>query len=1527
MSSVDNRVVNMEFNNRDFSTKIADTMSSLQKLDKALKFENGQAGLNDVANAANNMDFSGMEAGIQTLTNRFSTLGIVGMTVISKITSGIMDFAHKIGGKVISGGISRAMGLEHAAFMLEGIIHDAKQEAAVMEDVKQSVDGTAYSLDQAANVAAQFVATGMRSGDELRTILKGVTGISAVFEADYDRVGQIFTQVSAQGRVYANDLLSLSTMGVNAKAALVDYYKEVKHQSDVSIESIDEMVRKGKIDFETFGNAMAYAFGDQAKQANRTFSGAMSNVNAHLAQIGEKFIRPFIAAKESLDDTKISTYNLVDVLNAFRGVIDRVRDTLGSLDVYDNWAKGVSKVSEVITKFLNAIATDPNKDIGGFLKSIEDLQKALGMNDKDFKNLVDTFYGIVDVFKIAKNILVDFIDALLPAGSSVENLGSKILEVTGSIGRFVTDLRDASDKTDFFSKSFMTIGNVIKFVGGIISAVFNTVSGILTGAGGNIVSFFNGTMTVFEKMKTALSPVGKSISSIFGEIKDIIVELFGEIGKVLATGNTDSLINFFKVLVSGGIGLEVVSFLQNLNRMTQDILTGFSNTDIVRKAKFLFGNLNTILKEFAVGIRIDNLLKIAKAVGILAASLLLLSLIKPERLMGALLALEVLIQNVSSIMTQLGALTKGGTLAQMGGMASIGASMVTLATSLVIMSGAVLILASIPFAKMVQGLVGIGVLLGGLVIFMKSIQSKAIKTTAPRIASIAKSMVVLGIALNLLAFAVRQLGNLKTESLDKGLIGIAVLLVELVGFMYLTKKMTVDPKSMAGLVILAASLLILSKVVKTIGKLKPEQLAKGLIGLGFVLLELAGFIKLVSGSTGIVKASVGMLALAVAMTVMTDAIGKLGDMSEEQLAKGLLSLGGSLLIIAGVMRLMPTNMLATSVGLLVAAQAIQMIAVAMASMGGMSAEEMAKGLISMAGALGILALAMYAMNSAVAGAAAMIIAAAGLAILVPPLIALGNMPLPAIVTALVGLAGVFLVLGVAGTALTPLAPVLVGIAGAIALLGVGMLAAGAGIMLFVSALILVIQNFDALVKAIPPFLEALASCAESVAMVGIQIMLALMSAIADNIQQFIDLGISIVVNFVNGIASKIGDIVDAAYNLITSFINGLANGLNEHGPELIAAVMNLMGAIINYVLEGLRQIADGMGVFGSGAAKEIEKTQKKVADFFGDGTVKKATEQGTKETTDAAKKGAKNTAKAFKKETDAIPKFSKKAMKDAGMSFNVLPKDAKKAFGKVSGDKTLEKALPKKADKSMELFSNKFVKNAGKSNAGKKAGTAIADNMDDANYAAAADNSYSGFSNRFLSKNWSGTGDSAADAVLRKFKSKLGIKSPSRKFAEVAEFVYLGFANKMNDFNSSFYRVSANAAEAVNDGFRLSLNTLANVGLDSITEPTIRPVMDLSDVKMGVNSINSMFDAYTLRLSGNMDIHSQYDALDQRLMEQNDIQNKNMDKLVSAITENGIDPDTMYEAIRAGAADATLRLTLNGRELSRGLKDLGVKFR
>ena len=1457
MSSVDNRVVNMQFNNRDFASKIADTMVSLQKLDKALQFKGGTDGLNDVEKAMNGMDFSGIEAGVQSLTNRFSTLGIIGMEVVKRLTNGVIDLGKSLVSKALNGGISRAMNLEHAKFMLEGIVHDSAEEARIMEDVMDSVDGTAYSLDQAANVAAQFVATGMKSGKELQTVLKGVTGLSAVFDADYQRVGQVFTQVSAQGRVYANDLLSLSSMSINARAALVKYYQEVKKQSDVTIDSIDEMVRKGQVDFDTFGKAMAYNFGDQAKEANRTFNGAMSNVNAHLAQIGAKFVTPLVEAKESLDGVGQETYNLIDILNSFRLVIDRVRDSMGDFGVYDKWAKGVSKVSEVITKFFNVISTDPNKDITGFLKNVEELQKALGMNDKDFKNLVDTFYGFVDAFRIVKNVVSDFLDALLPGNATLAEFGSKILEVTGAVGRYITYLRDLTDKTDVFTNAFETLGKVIEFVGGVIQTVFGaiflTVSNLVGGAGGNISAFFTGLINFFKKLGTIAGPVGKAITSIFGEIKDVFAALFKEIGKAITSGSTDRLIDFFQILVSGGIGLEVISFLQKLQKLSDNILTGFSNTNLVRKVQILFGNLNKTLTEFTVGIRIDNLLKIAKAVGILAASLLVLSLIKPERLMGAMIALQVLLHDVSNIMDELNKITAGKSLKESAGLASVAASLIAVSASLVIMSGAVMMLSTVSFGSLVKGLVGIGVILAGVAKFYEYIDKNISPESAAKIGKISRSMIVMGIALNILAFAVKQLAALKPEELFKGLIGIGAVLLELAVFMKLIENLSASGKGMASLIALAASLLIIAKVVKTIGKLKPEQLAKGLVGLGFVLLELAAFIKLTNGSSGILTASLGMLALAKAMEMLTGSLKSLGNFSEEQLAKGLLGLAGSLLIIAGAMRLMPTNMLVISAGLYVAAAAIQTISDAMSNMGGMSEEAMAKSLIELAGALGILAVAMKVMNGSLVGAAAMLVVAAALAVMVPPLKALGEMSLQQLVISLLALAGALTIFGIAGTVLAPVTLALIGLGVAITLFGVGLLAAGVGVMSFIAALVMLAENVDLLIKSLPAFIDAIVAAAPKIGFAGSQIMLALIKGAADNIGQIVTLAVDIVINFINAVAEKIPDIVNAGMNLAISFINGIADGINQNGAALRAAIGNLIGSIVNFVLESIQGLLEKLGPMGEEMAKALEPAKKAAKDFFGDGKVADETKKGADKVADVADKGTKKAGDKVKKNLKAIPDEAKKSAKQTGKAFDSLPGDVGKTMDQVAKEMDISKNTGKQGKKSIDEFQNKFLENA-KKDTGTKAGNKVNDGLGSVSMSGSANNMYAGFSNSFMNHDWYGKGASAAREVNRGFQNTVKEHSPSRLWAQFATYLYVGLSNRMKSLSYDFYNTGVNAAKNLDSGFTRTAELIANLDLSNINAPTIRPVMDLSGVKMGVDSINSMFNGnrYALNVAGQL---------------------------------------------------------------------------
>ena len=1455
MSSVDNRVVNMQFNNRDFASKIADTMVSLQKLDKALQFEKGVAGLNDVEQSMNGMDFSGMETGIQAVANRFSTLGIIGMAVITRLTNGIIDFGKSLGSKIISGGISRAMNIEQAKFMIEGL---DKSWAKLHEDMEYAVQDTAFGLDSAAKAAAQLSASNIEAGDSMKTALRGISGVAAMTGQSYDDIANIFTKVAGQGRLMGDDLLSMGNRGLNAAADLGKAMGKTEKE-------IRDMVSKGKISFEEFAKIMDDKYGKHSKEANRTFTGSLSNVNAALSKLGEGFVTPFIRNKELEDQT----YNLIDVLNTFKQVIYNVKDILADFGLFDEedlekntitfgkWSKAVQKGSEILTRFLD-LFTGARSEFGkknSLETRLEEFRKVIGMSEPDFNNLKDTIAGIGAVFKIFGNIIQSFVTAIFPSfKSGLADTGSGILSITGAIGRWLIELEKVVNESKALDVVMSGIAKVLKTVGGAITYFVDKIAGVASGvkiAGPNLKGF----NALLDALKDKLKPIGDLASTVFDKIKNGLDGIFNDLAKAINTVDANKLYSLLNIGLSGGVGFTFITFLNNMNKTLQGFLDGISfkrleSNGLTGFEKF-FSGLSFAIGDLQKNIKANTIMQIAKAIAVLAGSLFVLSLINPERLFTALGGLQVLLLDVMEIVGIINKMTTAGGFQT----AAVASAIMTISISLIAMAAAVKLLSTIPLENLAAGLVGLSAILLELDLFLASASGFDGKT----VKKAASAMLKMSVALILMSVAVKQLGSMNIEELAKGLVGIGALLLELAAFMLLTQNIKVG-KGGFGLLLMSAALVVMAKAVKTIGKLNPEQLAKGLTGLGFVLLELAAFIKLTSGAKGILLAAAGMLVLSYALKGLTESLQTMGNMSEEQMAKGLLTLAGSLLIIAGAMQAMPKNMVTVSAGLFIAAQAISTIAAAMASMGGMSAEEMAKSLISMAGALAILAVAMNAMNSALAGAAAMIVAAAAIALLVPPLVALSSIPIAGIITALAALAGVFVVLGVAGSALGPMLPIIIGLSAAVALLGVGMIAAGAGVMVFVTALMLAAQNFNLIVAAIPAFLAALTQSITAISAFGVKLIMALFEGIANNIGKIVTIAADIVVNFINAIAEKLPDIIDAGMNLAISFINGIADGINDNGAALRAAIGNLIGSIVNFVIESFQELLSKVPGVGKEIAEALEPAKKAAKDFFGDGKVADETKKGADKVAKAADSGTKKAKDSVNKNLKGMPKSAKNTVKEMGISFDDLPKTIDKPVQQMVKNLDASKGANGASSKTSEAYIGGLKK--GKY---KETGTGIGKETVSGASAQSLINSMNsgggslgtGYVNGIKAK-WD---DSYNAGYTLGSKAKQGEKdatkhsSPSKVFYKAGQYIGQGYVNGISSFFGNVYKAGSELGMNSVEGMSKTVRSLSNRIKETVnTAPTIRPVMDLSNVKMGVDSINSMFDKnqYALGIAGSL---------------------------------------------------------------------------
>lgn len=331
--SIDERVVEMRFNNKQFEEGVRQSMKSLDNLDQSIDNLDNKS-LNNLVERLNKINFDALERGMDTLEKRFSTFGVVGMTVIQDLTHGfesLMGSMFRLVSKPLeqikSGGWRRAMNIENARFQLKGL---KVAWDDIEKDISYGVQDTAYGLDAAAKAASQLVASGVKFGETfgetgnspMAKALRGISGVAAMSNSAYEEISPIFTTIAGQGKVMTMQLRQLEARGLNAAA-------ELGKALGKSEKEVRQMVTDGKIDFQTFAEAMDDAFGQHAKDANETFEGSLSNMKAALSRIGadigsnilEKMVGVFNALRVAINKLHVKFQPFINELNRWVDIV------------------------------------------------------------------------------------------------------------------------------------------------------------------------------------------------------------------------------------------------------------------------------------------------------------------------------------------------------------------------------------------------------------------------------------------------------------------------------------------------------------------------------------------------------------------------------------------------------------------------------------------------------------------------------------------------------------------------------------------------------------------------------------------------------------------------------------------------------------------------------------------------------------------------------------------------------------------------------------------------------------------------------------------------------------------------------------------------------------------------------------------------------------------------------------------------------------------------------------------------------
>ena len=241
-TQVDNRIVEMQFDNRHFEKNVSTTMSTLDKLKQKLNFSGTAKGLENVNAAAKNVNMSGLGSAVETVSAKFSAMQVVGVTALANITNSAINAGKRIVSALtidpVKTGLSEYETKINAIQVIKAntrAIYEG-DEARQMQDIEDALadlnkyaDRTIYNFAQMTDNVGKFVAQGLGVKEAAKAVqgmanLAGASGASA-----QDMARATYQMSQALGgtirKIDWNSLRNANMASVELKNTLTDLAK------------------------------------------------------------------------------------------------------------------------------------------------------------------------------------------------------------------------------------------------------------------------------------------------------------------------------------------------------------------------------------------------------------------------------------------------------------------------------------------------------------------------------------------------------------------------------------------------------------------------------------------------------------------------------------------------------------------------------------------------------------------------------------------------------------------------------------------------------------------------------------------------------------------------------------------------------------------------------------------------------------------------------------------------------------------------------------------------------------------------------------------------------------------------------------------------------------------------------------------------------------------------------------------------------------------------------------------------------
>lgn len=553
-TTIDQKVVEMRFDNKQFEENVAESISTLDKLKSALNFDKVSDAFGTVTNAAAKVDLSPISNGVDTIIVKFNALELAVIQSISNIiTNGIEKLEHAVTSLTLDQVTSGWNKLEQKTGSVQTIM---AATGKTIDEVSEQLDRlnwfsdeTSYSFTDMTSNVGKFTSVGVELEDAVAA-MEGISTWAALSGANATTASRAMynlSQAMGVGSVKLIDWRSIENAGMATsefKSIVLDTaaamgtltkfadgtYQTIEKGTNVTVKDFNSALSEGWFSSEVlmksletyggFANELSKATKDlgietfDLLQAIDNYDGSAESLNKIVIKTGKSAseLQPILDKLTSSEyELGRKAFKAAQEAKTFTDAIDATADAVSTkwMNVFEilfgnyEQAKGFYTDMAEALYYIFADPVDQLKDFvekwSEFYKLTEDGERIF-MGDLFRSGITDFLWGIDNVLEIIKNTL----SSIIPAGT-VTNFVKLTFKFSDAMKAF-------REGTETFELSESVISRLQRVWAGL-TAVFD----------------------IFKQLLSSLKPLFKDISNVIGTLADDALSLSARFGDWLVS--------------------------------------------------------------------------------------------------------------------------------------------------------------------------------------------------------------------------------------------------------------------------------------------------------------------------------------------------------------------------------------------------------------------------------------------------------------------------------------------------------------------------------------------------------------------------------------------------------------------------------------------------------------------------------------------------------------------------------------------------------------------------------------------------------------------------------------------------------------------------------------------------------------------------------------------------------------------------------------------------------------------------------